>query len=193
MPVPVTSSLWWKRVAISGFILLHLYIMVSWGMPGWRLRDVMIAPVQRYVIYSGIWHSWDMFSPEPLAINFNVYAEVARQDGTTNIWEFPRMEKLGLNERFQKERYRKWRERVRQDSYNMIWRDTARFIARQERNPTNPPVRVALVRQWEPIPAPTQTAGTPPAIADFQPIPETYLLSKTFRFYTYYVTPEDLK
>ena len=183
--------------AISIFILVHLYIIVTWGLPGSRFRTAVIQPVQDYVINTGLWHSWDMFSPEPLAVNFHLEAEITYADGARGIWEFPRMEKLGLWERFQKERYRKWRERVRQDSYSPVWADTARYIARLHNNPVNPPRRIVLIRHWEPISPPIMDVNTTnialSRFRDYQPFPTEWPMRFQFRFMHYEVTPKDLE
>src|SRR3954470_14934396 len=84
------------RVGINVFVLVHLYIMLVWGLPGSAFRSLLAKPVENYVIYWGLWHSWDMFSPDPLSLNFLVDAQITYQDGSTRIWEFPRMEKLSL-------------------------------------------------------------------------------------------------
>ena len=188
----------WVRRVLTAFILVHVYIMVTWGLPGSRFRSNAIRPVDDYVIYSGLWHSWDMFSPEPLSVNFHVEAEVTFADGSKKVWEFPSMEKLGIWEKFQKERYRKWRERVRQDAYNMIWPYTARYIARLHNNPTNPPVQVALIRHWENIRPPlmlanTNRPGTPPKLRDYQPLPNEWPKRHKYRFHQYQVKAEDLE
>lgn len=182
---------WW-RWCITAFILVHLYVMAFWGLPGSRFRAYMVAPVHDYVIKSGLWHSWDMFSPDPLSMTYNLHAQVFFPDGSLKIWEFPRMEKLGYWDRYQKERYRKWRERVRQDVYANIWDDTARYIARLHRNPTNQPVRVVLVRQWESIPPPQFEPGTF-VMKSYQPMPKDFdNLKYSYRFKYYDVLPGDL-
>ena len=182
----------WKRAFINAFVILHLYIIFFWGMPGSNLRSLAIVPVQSYVLKTGLWHSWDMFSPDPLAVNFNLEAHITFQDGSIRIWEFPRMEQLGFWERYQKERYRKWRERVRQDIYSMVWPDTARFIARLNNHGTNPPVKVVLVRHWGPIPPPVPESPGRPKARDYQPMPEGFEMNNNFRFAYYDVKPEDL-
>jgi hypothetical protein len=175
----------WKHMLITAFILLHLYIIVFWGLPGSTFRTRLIKPVQDYVIWSGLWHSWDMFSPNPLSVNFSVDAQIKYADGTFTVWEFPRMERMGIWERFHKERWRKWRERVRQDAYSSIWDDTARWIARQNNNqPGNPPTQVMLIRHWQAIP--------PPVAGDYQPIPKEYILRQNYRFKVYQVQRGDL-
>jgi hypothetical protein len=181
----------WLRAFINAFIILHVYIIVIWGLPSSRFRYVMTQPVQSYVLQTGLWQSWDMFSPEPLSLNFTVEAHIRFRDGSTNVWEFPRMEKLGIWERFQKERYRKWRERIRQDSYGIAWNDTARFVARLHNNPANPPVKVTLVRHWQAITPPALRPGTLDA-KDYQPIAKDPDFKFNFRFKEYDVKPEDL-
>lgn len=175
------------------FIFVHLYIMAFWGLPASRFRNYMVRPVVDYVMSLGLWQSWDMFAPDPLSINYSLHAQVFFKDGSLKVWEFPRMEKLGLWDRYQKERYRKWRERVRQDIYSSIWDDTARYIARLHNNPTNPPTRVILVREWESIAPPQFKSGTF-KMKDYQPMPKRFeSLKYSFRFKFYDVTPRDLR
>jgi hypothetical protein len=184
----------WLRAFINAFIVLQLYVIVFWGMPGWNLRQALIQPVEPYVLKLGLWHSWDMFSPDPLAVNFHLEAHITYADGSVRIWEFPRMEKLGYWERYQKERFRKWRERVRQDVYAVVWDDTARYVARlNNNNPANPPRQVVLMRHWGPIPPPEPVARGKRKLRDYQPIAEEYPMPFNFRFHFYDVQPEDLR
>lgn len=187
-----------QRVALNAFIALQVFVIIGWGLPSSRFRDGLVGWLQEYVVFIGIWHSWDMFSPDPLIVNFNLYGEVILADGQTNLWEFPRMEKLSLTERFQKERYRKWRERVRQDAYHAVWRDTAKFIARQSLQNGAPPKRVVLVREWDSIPAPlpppgqTNSAKGAGPWRDDQPMPDSFPLTQSYRFHTYFPRPGEL-
>jgi hypothetical protein len=188
---PVLKQRIW-RWCISTFILVHLYIMFFWGMPPSGFRGYMTAPVQDYVIQTGLWQSWDMFSPDPLSVIFNLHAQIHYQNGAMDFWEFPRMEKLGYMERMQKERYRKWRERVRQDMFSIVWDDTARYVARLHNNPTNPPKQIVLVREWDSIPPPQFKPGTF-EMKSFQRMPKGYdYLKYSYRFRFYDVLPGDL-
>lgn len=176
----------WRKRFLSAFILFHVCIMVLWGLPGSRFRARMTGWMEKYVVWTGLWHSWDMFSPDPLSLNFNVVAEITFKDGTIKQWELPRMEKLGIWERFQKERFRKWRERVRLDAYQVIWPDTCRWIARNHNNPGNPPTFVSLTRQWGTIPPPIPGK-------DYQPIPGGYDMPQKYLFYVHPVAAQDLQ
>jgi hypothetical protein len=190
VPQPRKARLW--RWCISLFILVHVYIIFFWGLPASRFRNYMVQPVEDYVMKMGHWQSWDMFAPDPLSVNYKLHAQVFFQDGSLKIWHFPQMEKLGLLERYGKERYRKWTERVRQDIYSSIWDDTARYIARLHNNPTNRPTRVILIREWESIPPPRFKPGTF-ELKDYQPMPKHFdNLKYSFRFKYYDVAPGDL-
>jgi len=181
------------RWCISIFVLVHLYIMAFWGLPGSKFRGYMVEPVEDYVIKSGLWHSWDMFSPDPISVIYRVHAQIHYRDGTMDIWHFPRMEKMGYAERYQKERYRKWRERVRLDNFNAVWDDTARYIARlHNTKPGNPPKQIVLVREWDSIPPPRFKPGTF-EMKSFQAMPKDYVYLKySFRFKFYDILPGDL-
>ncbi|HWF11526.1 MAG TPA: hypothetical protein VG297_23825 [Bryobacteraceae bacterium] len=106
-----------------------------------------------------------MFSPAPKAVNSYMEAMVIYRDGNTRIWKFPRMEQLGLTDRYVSERYRKFVENLQADKNASLWPDAARFIA--TRNDDRPvPVRmVLLVRYWSEM---TQRADGTFAAAPWQ-------------------------
>ena len=172
-------------MAIQVFVIFHLVAFIAWGMPSSPFRTRVVKLFASYINGFGLWHGWDMFAPVPLGINFNFTAKVEFEDGRTTGWAAPRMERLSLVRRFQKERYRKWRERILSEDYQAIWGDTARFIARQFNNSTNPPAMVYLTRSWSAIP--------PPAPRDFQPMPPECHFTNSFEFFRYPVKVEDLE
>lgn len=180
------------RWCVGIFVFVHLYIMVFWGLPGSGFRGYMVEPIRDYVLKSGLWHSWDMFSPDPISMIYRVHAQIHYSNGAMDVWEVPRMEKLGYMERYQKERYRKWRERIRQDTYASTWDDVSRYVARIHNNPTNPPKQIVLVREWDSIPAPQFKPGTF-EMKDYQKMPKGYdYLKYSYRFKFYTVLPGDL-
>jgi hypothetical protein len=108
-----------------------------------------------------------MFAPNPPAVNSYLEAEVTLRDGTTTVWKFPRMDRMGYFERCRKERYRKWvQERVMRHGNPdpVMCEAAARFAARHAAGAENPACGVDLVRYWYRIPYPTQRgrgAATP--------------------------------
>jgi hypothetical protein len=183
-PKPLST---WKRTALNVFIAFHVFALFFWGLPESLFRTRMIRPFESYYFFAGLWHNWNMFAPMPLIVNFDVRAQVKYRDGSSAEWIAPRMQELPMWERASKERYRKWREKIRTDDFKGIWPETARFVARQmNRRPDNPPVQVKLTRYWINIPKPKfQT--------DFQPIPASYNPTNSYTYFTLPIQPEDLK
>ncbi len=177
----------WKRLALNVFIGVHVYLMFFWGLPNGPLRNRLVRPLEKYGIYTGLWHTWGMFAPFPLTIHFDIRAEVKYEDGTTAEWIAPRMEELSIWERAPKERFRKWRERIRTDDNMVIWDDTARFVARQlNNNPTNLPVEVKLTRHWIETPPPNLKQ-------DYQPMPKSFATIHSYTYAVVPISPKDLR
>ena len=173
---------------VNAFIVGHVVAIAAWSTPGpvqpapLRALNRMIAP---YMLRSGLWQGWDMFAPDPLAINVDVEAEVTFRDGSRVTWVFPRMEELSYVERYRKERYRKWRERVRGDAFRTTWPDTARYVARLHDRPDHPVAAVALMRRWVEI-SPPVGPRLPPRLRVVVPV-------HGYRFFVYPLTPGTLR
>jgi hypothetical protein len=167
------------RIVITAFLLFNLAAIASWAVPVnllfvSRFKD----SVRPYMLWSGLFQSWEMFAPDPRSTNVYVEAWLTYQDGKTSVWSFPRMEQLGYYDRYQKERYRKWaNDSLRLDSNSALWPDAAAYIARLNNRPGDPPRSVRLVRCWSDIPAPGQ--------------PRNFW--RKYVFFTYNVPPEVLK
>lgn len=175
----------WKRTALNIFIALHVYALCMWGLPEGPFRRTLAHPFEKYIVYLGLWHSWGMFAPKPLDVNYDVRAKVKYQDGSVAEWIAPRMQELPWWQRVPKERFRKWRERIKADDYSMIWDDTSRWIARQmNKNPQNPPVEVKLTRYWAMIPAPLK--------GDYQPAIKEVAYTNSFTYAVTPIKPKDL-
>jgi hypothetical protein len=174
--------------AVNLFVLGYVAAVAAWSVPA-PAQPAAVRQLNRWLepvmLRSGLWQGWDMFAPDPLAIDVSVEADVMLRDGTWVTWPFPQMETLGYLERYRKERYRKWRERVRLDAYALVWPDTARFVARRVSRPENRARLVQLVRRWEPIPRPVGP--------HLPPRPSRPVLTREFRFFTYPVAPADLR
>lgn len=94
-----------KYFAISAFLLFHILAISCWALP---LNNPLISSfrylIRPYFIWSGLFQSWDMFSPDPKRVNSYLEAIVIYKDGSSTLWSFPRMELLSPNERYAKER-----------------------------------------------------------------------------------------
>lgn len=110
-------------------------------------------PIRTYLLVTGFWQFWDMFAPDPSNQDLWGDAEIVRQDGTVEHYQYPRMYLLPIQKKLVMERHRKFFERASQDSFAYLWPQFARVIAREvDNDPKNRPVEVRLTRHWQQIP-----------------------------------------
>ncbi|MEA2554504.1 MAG: hypothetical protein QOJ65_2680 [Fimbriimonadaceae bacterium] len=137
------------------------------------------SPLKFYLLFTGFWQYWDMFSPNPASIDFYGTATITYKDGTRKLYQYPRMYTMGTTEKYVSERYRKFYERAHLEDFKWIWPTFAQRVALLTyKDPANPPVKIVLTRHWLPIAPP----GKPQ-----QPEYSTY------DYYTYTVDLESLK
>lgn len=136
-------------------------------------------PLTWYVESSGVWQYWDMFAPNPASVDIWFDAQVTFKDGTIATFKYPRMKTLPIPEKYFRERYRKYLERLTVDNYAWKWPHTGYWVAKESwKDPSNPPVKIELVRHWKNIlPPPAKT-------------PEDY---SQFTFYTLIVDENRLR
>jgi hypothetical protein len=135
-----------RRGAISVFILFHLIAITCVAVPvDFSPLKIVRDLVQPYMLWTGLFQRWDMFAPDPPAVNSYVKTVVISRDRHMRVWPFPRMEELGFGERYRKERYRKFLEVLPQQQNAPLWPDVARHVARQFDSQTDPPDKVLLI------------------------------------------------
>jgi hypothetical protein len=140
-----TQSFW--RGAISIFILFHLIAITCWAVPTNfpPIRGVKEF-VRPYMLWTGLFQSWDFFAPNPRPVNTYIKAVVITHNSHVHVWAFPRMEQLSFGERYRKERYRKFAEVLLGPQSAALSPDAANHIARFFNNQADPPDKVMLIQ-----------------------------------------------
>ena len=142
----------WKYIAINIFLIFHVLAISTWCLPMTNpFVQVCRFAVRPYFVWTGLFQSWDMFSPQPETTNAYLEAIVLYQDGSTKIWSFPRMDLLSLNERYHKERYRKFVEVLLDGKNSVLWPDVARHVARLPGIRDGDPQKILLLARWSTI------------------------------------------
>jgi hypothetical protein len=163
---------------ISVFILFHLVAIICWATPIRFLPFAAVNEMTRpYMLWTGLFQSWDTFAPDPVRTNTYVKAIVITQKGHVRVWSFPRMDQLGFGQRYEKERYRKFVEDVLREQNALLLPDVARHIARFYNDPADRPQKVLLIK--------FQTDITPGSEHEREPKPT--------EFYDEDIDPEDLR
>lgn len=169
-----------RQNLISIFILFHLIAITCWALP-WNATVVTDVRelVRPYMLWTGLFQQWDMFSPNPRSVNAYCKAVVITTDRHMKVWNFPRMEELSFGQRYTKERYRKFVEDLLDQKSEGLWPDVANHVARQFNNPIDPPDKLMLIQ--------FQTDIKPWADESYDPAPTPTV------FYEEYVQPGDLR
>jgi hypothetical protein len=168
------------QAAISIFILFHLISITCWALPvNWPLVVGVRQITRPYMLWTGLFQTWDMFAPNPVPTNTYIKAVVITQNHHLRVWAFPRMDELSLAKRYQKERYRKFLENMLLEQNAALLPDVVRHIARFYNDPADPPEKVMLIKFQADI---TPGSGDRP-----EPKP------KPSDLYEEYLGPEDLR
>ncbi len=170
-----------SRFVISLFIIFYISAITLWILPWSRAKQILLEPVSDQIYFMGAWQGFGVFAPDPRTNNIRIHATITYDDGTSTIWHYPSMEKLGFLERYCREHYRKFGNDCL-NSTELLWRDFARFVARKHDRKNKHPLTVSLTRTWSETPPIEEGLG--------KPNPEQ---SNKYRFYLYRVAAEDLQ
>jgi len=142
----------WQYIALNIFIIFHIFAITAWAIP-FRSQFVVdsVALVRPYILWSGLFQDWNMFSPMPKATNTYLQAVVIYKDGSTQMWDFPRMELLSLTQKYSKERYRKFVEILLDQNNAALRPDVARYVARLPGIREKDPQQILLMVKWSNI------------------------------------------
>lgn len=132
--------------ALSVFILFHIIAIVCWAFP-FRVAPITDVKnfVRPYMVWSGLFQSWDFFAPNPKQTNSFVEAVVLTQSHRQKVWAFPRMEQLGYFDRYREERYRKFTEILPLTANAAVWPGVAQHIAGIFQDAEDPPEAILLI------------------------------------------------
>jgi hypothetical protein len=146
----------WRRVVIGAFLIWQIFAVTVWIMPDAAPRTSLMPIVTPYMLTTGCWQAWTMFSPSPAKFDAFVDARILFNNGQRTHFDFYRMNDEGLVEKYQRERFRKMIENFNLDSNKQMWPYLARYAATMTAVPNRNmyPMRVQLVRVYRTIAPP---------------------------------------
>lgn len=120
---------------------------IQYGFLNFSEKYVKDSPLKFYLLSTGFWQYWDMFSPNPSNVDVYCTADVTYRDGTVKRYHYPRIYDFPVWRKFFMERWRKFYERAGSADYRYLWPVFAQRLAEMNASdPNNPPVMVALHR-----------------------------------------------
>lgn len=143
-----------KVIALC-FTLVYFTGTIIWVWPRCPQRDELARRISPVWTFMGWRQNWGVFAPKLRQVNYHTTATVTFRDGSTLLYELPRMEKMNLVEKYLKEKWRKWgNDNMSWPHCRAYWPDVARWIARKFATSSNPPVQVTLNLHRVQIPPP---------------------------------------
>lgn len=137
------------RALISGVILFVLAVFIADNVPASAIRSQLHQVVQPVRDLSGLDQNWGVFAPNPRRETWHVRARITYSDGTVGTWTKPNGDAFIGEYRFH--RWVKYQEQVFQRRNRALWPDLAIWLVRTHDGPGRHPVRVELIRRWQPM------------------------------------------
>ena len=140
-----------RRSLQTGLALVYFVGALFWSMPDdFPLKGRVDAVFDPAFQWSGLWQGWAMFAPDPREEDIYVTARVEHSNGEVIEINLSRMSEMGLFERYQRERWRKYfNDNLRLDANSFMWPPFAAYLARTYPAPTGFLVsRIELTRHW---------------------------------------------
>lgn len=94
-------------------IVVYLLIVWCWNLPDDSPGKWLISPLARLVSWLGLWHSWNMFAPNPIKSSRRIAVQVKYADGSQYEWRPPGTLPESYWPAFLHARFRKFAENVR--------------------------------------------------------------------------------
>ncbi len=173
-------------LAINCFIVLYFSLCVPW-LYCINLEDLnqqsalstsLIKKLAPITGLTGLEQNWAFFSPKVRIDNHYNLAVVALQNGFLKLCELPRMEKLNILEKSQREKFRKlFDDNFPYHETGYIVPVFSRFLARANYSQYNPPSRIYYFLISDPLKPPASfSAKISPQESDLQPAIVNYFV-----------------
>jgi len=175
------------RFGVYLFVAIYFSIAVITLLPKSPLQSRLIVLVSPIAQAFNLTQNWKLFSPDLREINFCSHAVIEFADGTTKLYEFPRLEQMGNFDAYRRQKLCKlFQDSMPWPDFSLFWADVGRFIARanlDQTDPANAPVQVSLAYYWVPV----------SDMDHFEKQSDLKEPNRRFTFFVYRVKPEDLK
>ncbi len=144
------------KALVSSFLAVFFIVVGAWLLPEWTPYKNSITTYTWPVMLTTGWvQYWSLFCPEVRDCNYHLTALIEFADGTVKCYEFPRMEKMDLWTKFQREKMRKlFGDNIAWPNFAQFRPSVCRYLARANNDTTNPPIKVTMIRNIVNTPPP---------------------------------------
>ncbi len=140
-----------SEFAANVFIAFYLFVVVAWTSPQGSPLRRLVRPFVKFVRWSGLWHSWEMFAPDPLSATRYLLAEITLRDGDTLLWHAPSVDDQPAWRAFRQMRHTKYQSTVFRKDHAFLRGPLVHYLLRKYDFADNPPVAVRLLCAYRPV------------------------------------------
>lgn len=125
----------WQRIR-KPLISTGLFVILSTFIIYLLLPNLVLArlvePLHKFIAFFNLAQGYGVFAPNPTTKNSHIVGVVFYTDGSSRLYEFPRLDRISMTNKLWKERYRKFLEdNIPQKRNAHLVNDVARFVARE--------------------------------------------------------------
>jgi hypothetical protein len=122
-----------------------------------------------YLVWTRLLQQWNLFVPAPRKHALKYRVDITFQDGTHATWRRPYPPNWAFFERHLAYHFQRWDlATTRLEQPGVLWPDLVAFIERLYHNDRNPPVEIALVREFAYWPPPKKSGYVMPELSDLE-------------------------
>ncbi len=167
-----------RRLAISAFLIPHLFAVAIINLPDSALRQRLIEPVMHYLVPIGLDQAWGMFAPNPVMHPMVLEVVTTDKDGIQRMFAFPKMTDFSIWRAIPRVRHSKFASNCGAADRPSHREVAAKYAARKLNIPAaSYPIEAEVLYQVRETPPP----GQPPRDPMKPPVPQSL---QTFRFST---------
>jgi len=150
-------------LSINLFILSYFVIAIFWlwghNFTPIKGEDAQSAFITKtllpLVTLFGLEQNWGVFSPNVRTDNHHTLVLITLQNGFIKLCEMPRLEKMNILEKFERERFRKmFNDNLPYGKADALLPSLSRFLANAAYSKYSPPARISYLLINLPIPPP---------------------------------------
>lgn len=145
------------RIFLTVVIACYYIAVAVWNCPDGLLKSSLMAMLRIPVDIFAVEQTWNMFGPNLRSWNGHSVAVITFTDGSSKIYEFPRMEMLTIFEKYKREKMRKlFIDNMNDQNFEAYLPSIAQAIADANYQKGNEPRLVTITLKYADIPAPNQ-------------------------------------
>ena len=176
-----------RKILITSLIACYFGSIAIWNMFDCPLKAQLIALFRIPVDLFAFEQTWNMFAPGVRYTNYHLIAVITFADGSSKLYEFPRMEMMDALEKYRKEKMRKlFIDNIPTTTFDIYLPDICASMARANYDKQNPPTLVTVSLHQSEIPTPNESNPPPPRFGMRQRVQSVTLI-------VYKVRHEDLE